>query len=258
MVRFLSEAGIVSYYIENNGTKNFLCIFSESGEFISLPGQIVPESIVNTDEASWLNSWAEKFKGYELTHDIYVTPEGAGPSAQYEYVITIDPHGAFGDGHHPTTRLCAYMLQEFISRHENRAMLNMIDVGTGSGLLAVEAYILGVRHIELFDIDPTSVRMAAKNLHLNGAVGIEPFAADIYSYTFNKKYDIITANLLTGLIEDNISLLTGALDIKGVLILSGISRKWTSLVRRLIKRNNLVILEHKKLEGWNGFLLKKK
>lgn len=258
IIRHLYKAGLTGYFLESVNGNNYIHIFSESLVPQDLPSGLVPVSVDTDDKSGWLNSWAENFEGFELTENIYITAEGTEQSPdKYEHIITIDPRGAFGDGHHPTTRLCAQLLEEYLSDYENPENLNMIDVGTGSGMLAIEAYVLGLRMIELFDIDEIAVNMAEKNLVLNGITGIKPFIADLYNYRFNKKYNIITANLLTGLLENNMAALAGALDFNGALIVSGVSAKWTSLVKSLIKRNNLIILKHKKLEGWNGFLLKK-
>ena len=258
LTRSLASAGIMDYFIETSGSICRLYLFSDSPDVPDAMNGLKPESVDESDELSWRHSWAAAFSGHELTCDIYVCAQGAPlPQRHYRHVIKIDPRDSFGDGHHPTTRLCAMLLQNYLSSRANPEAYTMLDIGTGSGVLAVAAYILGIRMIELFDIDETAVDMARRNLLLNGISGIIPFRADIYTHIFMKQYDIITANLLTGLIEDNIGSINGALKAEGVLIVSGISAKWARLAIRLFKKNNLIILEHKKLEGWNGFLLKK-
>ncbi|HPS58529.1 MAG TPA: 50S ribosomal protein L11 methyltransferase [Spirochaetota bacterium] len=258
LTRNLASAGITSYFIENTGNINMLHVFTESTVLPGVLDGLVPLSVSVVNESTWMHAWAENFTGHELTDNLYAAAAGSPlPGKEYTHIITIDPRDSFGDGHHPTTRLCACLLQDYLLEQANPWNLAMIDVGTGSGLLAIEAYILGIRMIELFDIDELSVKMVEKNLQLNGITGLKPFVGDIYNFSFNKKYDVVTANLLTGLLEDNISSLAGALAMGGVMIISGISAKWTSLARRLIMQNNLIILKHKKLEGWNGFMLHK-
>ena len=258
LVRQFSAAGVTSYFIENTGAAYLLHVFTETAELPGALNGFHPVTIEDADCSNWRHSWAAKFTGHELTDDIYVTAAGIpAPVKEYRHLITIDPRDSFGDGHHPTTRLCAGLLGDYTSQQSNPEKLEMIDVGTGSGLLAIVGFIIGIRDIELFDIDETSVRMAERNLKLNGIYGVKPLVGNIYNYSFIKKYDIITANLLTGLLEDNISSLADALAVNGVIIISGISAKWTKLARRMFKRYNLIILKHKKLEGWNGFMLKK-
>lgn len=256
--RDLNSAGITAYFIESTGKTKQLNIFSESSDNPRELNGLDLISVEDDDESAWKNSWAENYTGHELTDNIYVIAPGFDPPLKkYRYVIQIDPRDSFGDGHHPTSRLCASILEEYISEKNNPGALAMIDAGTGSGLLAIIAYILGLRMIDLFDIDAASILMAEKNLNINGISGLKPVKGDLYTFRFEKKYDIITANLLTGLIEDNLSSLAGALNKDGALIISGISAKWTSLALQMIKRNNLNIIEHKRLEEWNGFLLKK-
>ncbi len=257
--RDLNREGFTGYFVEKSGKNYYLNIFTESKLLPVVLEHVPPASIEEVDEQSWGHSWADGFNGHELTCDIYVSAAGMPqPAKEYRHIITIDPRGSFGDGHHPTTRLCAGLLQEYISQHADAGNFAMIDAGTGSGLLAITAYILGVRKIDLFDIDENSVLMAEKNLRLNNITGIKPDHGDIYSYNFSVNYDIITANLLTVLFEDNISRLVGALASDGVLIVSGISTKWSSLFKKLASKNNLFIVKHKRLEGWNGYLLKKR
>lgn len=259
LTRKLTGARSLNYFIESSPGMYLIHIFSESPQ---LPVELNKYTILSCetdDDCKWRYKWAENFTGHELTGDIYVTVAGKPlPAPSYRHVIMIDPRDAFGDGHHPTTRLCALLLQEHIAQFADASNLSMLDAGTGSGLLSIIAYILGLRNIELFDIDENSVFMAERNLQLNGISGINPTAGDIYTRVLKSNYSIITANLLTAIIEDNFERLKCALADDGVLIVSGISTKWTYLLKRLIKRNKMVIVKHKKLEGWNGFLLKKR
>ena len=259
LVRALRREGAENFYVEKNRDGLFLHFFSMYPQSPDVLHGLVPESVQESRDNSWNDLWASEYKGHELTGDIYVRASGAPlPEKKYRHVIEIDPGKSFGDGHHPTTRLCAEILQEYLEGEGFARGLNMIDVGTGSGILAMAAYMLGVRDIELFDIDEKSVAASSVNLKLNNIRGILPFAADIYSFRFGRPYDIITANLLTSLIEDSVEKMSHALSDRGVMVLSGISSKWTGTARRLFRRNNLRILIHKKLEGWNGFLVKRR
>ncbi len=90
---------------------------------------------------------------------------------------------------------------------------------------------------------------------MNGFSHIIPFQDDIYTHQFRTKYDIITANLLTALIEDNLEKISSGLADDGKLIISGIGTRWTGEVIELINKTGLKIIQHKVLDGWNGFLL---
>ena len=131
----------------------------------------------------------------------------------------------------------------------------MLDIGTGSGILSIEAALLGIEDIDFFDFYRVSVLKARKNMELNGILDRIPFQDDIYTYNFTRKYDIITANLLTTVIEDNLEKMSLGLACDGRLIVSGIGIKWTDEMINLIDKTGLKILKHKVLEGWNGFML---
>lgn len=252
----LIESGFTSFYFEKTGNKNFLKIYLENNDLPSILLNEIPVSSSDLDPSSWSRAWGEDYKGDELTADIFVLPSGVNPpDKKYKTIIEIDPFDSFGDGHHPTTRLCGILLEKEISNHDNPSSLSMLDIGTGSGILSITAWTMGVRDIELFDYDPVSADKALKNLKLNGINSLFPFIDDIYRFTSFKKYDLITANLLSRLLEDNIIKLTGLLKQEGRLIVSGISTKWTEEMKKVFSDNRLQIIEHIVIEEWNGFLL---
>lgn len=252
----LIESGFTSFYFEKTGNKNFLKIYLENNDLPLILLNEIPVSSSDIDPSSWSRAWGEDYKGDELTADIFVLPSGVNPpDKKYKTIIEIDPFDSFGDGHHPTTRLCGILLEKEISNHDNPSSLSMLDIGTGSGILSITAWTMGVRDIELFDYDPVAADKALKNLKLNGINSLLPFINDIYKFTSLKKYDLITANLLSRLLEDNIIKLTGLLKQEGRIIVSGISTKWTEEMKKVFSDNRLQIIEHIVIEEWNGFLL---
>lgn len=259
LARALKGAGIREFFVETSAKGNFLNVFSHSLEQPAVMDGFSLETVSEVSETSWGHQWAASYSGHELTPSIYVRASGSPlPVKQYRHVIEIDPRDSFGDGHHPTTRLCAQLLERHIASHASPGLLSMMDIGTGSGILVAVASVLGLRDIDCFDIDEQSVFMAERNLAINGITWVKPLVADIYTSEFARKYDVITANLLTALIEDNIDRMMAALAERGVLIISGVSNMWTGEVKRILKGKNIGITEHKKLEGWNGFMLTKR
>lgn len=259
LTELLTESGITAFYFEDANGETVLKIYTDNEALPECMGSETLISSADVDPSSWSRTWMDDYKGGELTGNIYVIPTGVkSPEKKYRTVIEIDPYDSFGDGHHPTTRLCAemleYLLEKFFSDKKARE-LSMLDIGTGSGILAIEAWTMGVRDIELFDYDPVAVDKAAKNLRLNGIETLSPFTADIYKYNSGKKYDIVTANLLSRLLEDNIKKLISLLKDDGKLIVSGISTLWTDDLKTVFKKNSLEIVEHRILEDWSGFIL---
>ena len=255
----LVENDISSFYFELCRGESLLNIFLDTDEPLKFIDESLLQSVKEVDQKSWSRAWGENYTGHELTNEIFVLPSGVDPPAKrYKTVIEVDPFDSFGDGHHPTTRLCGQLLEHVISdftANSGKAGISMLDVGTGSGILSIAAWTMGVRDIDLFDYEPVAVEKAEKNLKLNHVEGPVPHVADIYSYRTEKKYDVVTANLLSRIIEDNIGLLVSLLKPGGKLILSGINTLWTDGMKKLFAGKNLEIKEHKIIDEWNGFVL---
>jgi len=252
----LVSIGITSFCFEKVAATLFLKIYSDSPEPLYAIEKNYLTGISEIHDSDWKNKWAGEYTGHELTDKIFVLPpDREMPLKKYSYIIKIDPEDSFGDGHHPTTRLCGTLLEQLLKRYSSLAEISFVDIGTGSGVLAVQAFLMGVREIELFDYDYESVVKADKNLELNGIFGVRASLQDMYTFTTSKKYDIITANLLSKIIEDNIERLKSLLKPEGMLILSGISSKWGGDMMKLFKNSGLKVILHKKLEGWEGFVL---
>ncbi len=254
----LLASGFSAFYFEKSEGVTLLKIYTD-GDIPFCIKDETPFFSTDIDPDSWSHAWSDSYRGSELTRSIYVLPQGIEPPEKsYSSIIAIDPYDSFGDGHHPTTRLCGELLELVLSGgflKKTPGDISMLDVGTGSGILSVAAWYMGVRDIDLFDYDHVSVEKARKNLHMNGIDSLKPFTADIYSFETQKKYDLITANLLSKLLEDNSTRLKELLKPGGMMIFSGISVIWTEQMMKLFKSLNLEIIEHRVIDDWNGFLL---
>lgn len=115
-------------------------------------------------EEDWANAWKQYFKPLRISNHITIKPtwEAYEPQAG-ELIIELDPGMAFGTGTHPTTALCLRTLEKVVSGGEN-----VIDVGTGSGVLAIAAVKLGANHVLALDLDPVAVSSALENTGING------------------------------------------------------------------------------------------
>jgi len=255
----LRDSGVTSFYIEYTGKEILLKIYSDDDTPLDLFEKETLISVNEIENDAWNRTWGDNYRGHKLTESIFVLPDGLeGIPGKYSAVIRIDQYDSFGDGHHPTTRLCAELLSDFIdniSVTHKAEELSMLDIATGSGILSIAAWIMGIRDIELFDYEPVAVEKAAKNLELNGITSLNPFIADIYSFNTEKKYDLITANLLSRLLEDNIEKIKSFLKPDGILILSGIGATWTDDMINLFRKYCFEIIERRELDDWNGFLL---
>lgn len=177
-------------------------------------------------EEDWANAWKQFFKPQRIGRRIVVKPTWEeflpGPD---DLILQIDPGMAFGTGLHATTRLCLRALEDHVTPG-----MTIADVGTGSGILAVGAALLGAASIEATDIDPLAVRVAKENIAVNGVTDrINVYeAATPPSGTF----DIVVANILADVILGMADALYSAVRPGGALIASGIIESRAEDVRR--------------------------
>jgi ribosomal protein L11 methyltransferase len=153
------------------------------------------------------------------------TAARTAPSAD-DVEIVIQPSMGFGTGHHATTRLCTALLQR-----TGLAGRRVLDVGTGSGVLALVALRLGAAAVLGLDDDADALESARENLELNGVQdGIELRHADFRSLA-DLRFDVVTANLTGGLLIRGVTSIVSAVAPGGVLILSGITLEEETSVR---------------------------
>jgi ribosomal protein L11 methyltransferase len=163
--------------------------------------------------------WARRSQG-NLTAiavgRIIVAPPWDVPSTTDHMVIVIDPSMGFGTGHHQTTRLCLSLLQscDVVGRR-------VIDVGTGSGVLAIAAAKLGAGSVTAIDNDPDALQNARENVARNG-VGVEVVQADLRDFSMSPG-DVVTANLTAAVLMHYASALRRLVKPHGKLIVSGFS-----------------------------------
>jgi len=152
-------------------------------------------------------------------HDIEGSTTNRDPrTASRDIVIVIDPSMGFGTGHHATTRLCLELLQRIEVRDRR-----VIDIGTGSGVLALAAWRLGASSVAAIDIDADALQNARENIDRNGATGsIEVLEVDLSSVAL-RPADIVLANLTGAVLRRHADPLRRLAASSGVLIVSGFS-----------------------------------
>jgi ribosomal protein L11 methyltransferase len=216
--------------------------------------------IIKVEEHDWKDKWLENFEGVLIENSVMVIPEG-NDSFKHKYegqaktIIELDPRDVFGSGSHPTTYLCIKLLKGIFSKNK---IHSLVDIGTGSGVLAIFADKSGVPNIAAFDNSPESVEKSKYNAKLNNCQVIDIYQADLFEFdNFEKKYDVVAANILTTIIQQNIDKLIKLMADAGFMVLSGISTEWRDEVLEIFKKAKLQIVEEDEQEGWLAFLLTK-
>ena len=172
-------------------------------------------------EQDWANAWKENYKPLRIGKRFWIRPSWLADPAPNsdDIVIQLDPGMAFGTGTHETTRLCLALLEEYVERGSS-----MLDVGCGSGILAIGAAKLGAQPILAFDNDPLAIDATEQNSADNQVDHLIETQLATLSAMPKAKWDVVVANILAPVLQEllaNDSLLDHV-ESDGVLILSGI------------------------------------
>lgn len=196
------------------------------------PGLSIPKPSVSTVRSEdWSTSWKANFKALRVGRRLLIVPswEEARPRPD-DIVLHLDPGMAFGTGGHETTRLCLEVLEGIMDGMPILLSPSVLDLGTGSGILAMAAVQLGAGRVRAVDIDPQAVEVARENLAANGLaeqVKLDTTPLEALSGSF----DIILANILAEELVRLAPHLTERLATGGTLVLSGILAEKEPLVR---------------------------
>ena len=211
-------------------------------------------SVSDIKNDDWANKWKEFFKPERITDRIVVKPTWEAFEARGgDIVIEIDPGMAFGTGTHATTKGCLRLIEEVISKTRG-GIETMLDVGTGSGILAIAATMLGVQRTIAIDVDRSAIKVAEENVTLNG-VGPQVSVSRIKVDEMRAAFDLVVANI----IAEELVRLSAPLNDRvlpgGSLILSGIITEKADMVKEAFKG---LSLEKELTEGeWVSLLYKK-
>lgn len=218
---------------------------AEMQEFLDLGECTITES--ETEDKDWINNWKQYFKQFYVD-DILIIPswEEVKPEDRDKMIIHIDPGTAFGTGMHETTQLCIRQLKKYVTKDTE-----LLDVGTGSGILSIIALKLGARHAVGTDLDPCAVPAVEENKEVNG-IPVEVFDMMIGNIIDDKevqdrvgyeKYDIVTANILAGVLVPLTPVIVHQMKPGAVYITSGILDVKEEVVKEAVVAAGLEVVE---------------
>jgi len=205
------------------------------------------------EQQDWDTGWRKFFKPDQVSERLLILPVWEPmPAAPIKHIIKIDPGPAFGTGHHPTTRMCLMAMEEAVLPHP----WTMLDVGTGSGILAIFGSKLEPEVVMAIDNDPEAVRWAQRNIEINDLpVPIDLSITPIED--IRKQYSLVMANLILGTILELMDQLERVLAKGGILILSGILREQEEEVEKKILEKGLKIDQVLHMEEWSCMIVRK-
>lgn len=240
----------LNFYLDEDEDKEALLErvreeLEELRSFMDIGECTITES--QTEDKDWINNWKQYFHQFYVD-DILIIPswEEVKPEDENKMIIHIDPGTAFGTGMHETTQLCMRQLKKYVT-----ADTQMLDVGTGSGILSIVALKLGAEHAVGTDLHPCAISAAKENLETNdipdgkmdvmiGNIIDDKEVQDAVGY---EKYDIVAANILADVLVPLTPVIVHQMKKGGIYITSGIIDEKETVVVDAVQAAGLEVLE---------------
>jgi ribosomal protein L11 methyltransferase len=210
-------------------------------------------SIKIIKDEDWSENWKKYWHPLRIGKNFIICPswETCSIESPDDVIIIIDPGSAFGTGTHATTRLCLCAIEKVLSN--NKAPQKALDVGTGSGILAIAAAKKGIINVKGIDIDPVAIQVATENAKLNG---IDQYCSfnTLSIRNLNTEYDLIIVNILAKTIlsmSEDIKRLTKR---QGYIILSGIISEKIDEIINHFQSSGYNIVENISEENWHAII----
>ena len=205
-------------------------------------------SVSGVQQEEWETAWKKHYHAVEIGERLVVAPSWEECNSE-RAILRLDPGMAFGTGTHETTVLCLQALDE-----EVRGGENVLDIGTGSGILAIGALLLGAKNAFAIDIDPMCVKTAKENAQRNGVSGRFRAKAGDLAGQVGGQYDIITANIIADAILRLAPAVPSLLVPGGLFVASGILEERAAEVRDALREAGLRYTETRQKNDWVAIL----
>ena len=219
-------------------------------------------SVDETEDIDWINNWKQYFHQFYI-EDVLVIPswEDIKPEDEGRLILHIDPGKAFGTGAHETTQLCIKELKKYI-----KSDTELLDVGTGSGILAILSLMFGAKHAVGTDLDPCAVDAVADNMKQNniaeaqfdmmiGNIINDKETQDKVGY---EKYDIVVANILADVLVPLTPVVANHIKKDGIYITSGIIEGKETVVKKAMEDAGFEVISINSQGEWRSVTGRKK
>ena len=207
-------------------------------------------TIDEVENDDWFNNWKKSYKPIHAGKLVIVPSWIKYEKQENEVVISMDPGMAFGSGEHETTRMCLELMEDV-------GMINkkVIDVGTGSGILALSAAALGSKDVEAYDIDDVAVKAAKENVKINHFEDIIKVANSNLLKNAKNNYDVVLANITADVLQILAKDLKTYVNKDGIVIISGILNIYEDAVKQCYLSHGYKILQRMNKGEWVAFKL---
>lgn len=235
-----TETGLEGYVLQEQFSRDsfdeVISTYRESAALTVVEG-IVPK-------VNWNEEWEKNYDPIEVGKLVYVRASFHAPQPGFQYEIVINPKMSFGTGHHATT-FQLLSLQGKIDHQGKR----VLDVGSGTGILAIMAHLLGAKEVEAFDIDSWCVDNGNENFDLNG-LSTRMGLGTIREVRPKGPYELILANINKNVLLDELAIYTSLLAPRGILLLSGFYSEDSDDLNQVAILNGLRLTTQSTKDNW--------
>ncbi len=209
-------------------------------------------NVDEVDEKNWNEEWEKFIKPIKVTERIVIKPSFADYTANRdEIVLTIDPKMSFGTGHHQTTRLMIRLIEKYIKTGDK-----VLDVGTGSGILAVISAKLGASETIALDIDEDVKDNVIENLRMNNVLEKCRFFAGTIENLMENDFDVVLANIQKNVLIEIANQIKIKTKIGGIIILSGLLSEDGNDIENVYSSLNFAFVDKMQEDEWIGIVYK--
>ena len=221
-------------------------------------------TLKNIAEEDWANNWKKYFKPISVGDKLLVKPTWEKiDDVGAKTVVEIDPSSSFGTGSHTTTKLCLEYIEKIDEKLSGESF-EMIDVGCGSGILAIAANKLSGAHVTAIDIEENSIRVAKENFETNNIpeseyelyLGSITDDDELFSKIARKKYKMLAANIVADVLKAMAPYFKKLLDDDGYAVISGIISERADEVEQSFLSSGFSVIEKKDTDGWTAIFLR--
>ncbi len=245
------DISVIHLYIsDEDNAKEAMVFLKERMTAAGIDFKILDSTV---DDKDWNENWKKYFKAFNIGKKLAVCPSWEKyENTENRKVIKLDPGAAFGTGGHATTSLCLKVLENTVDENTN-----VLDIGTGSGILATAALLLGAKSATGVDIDEQSVITAKENAKINGVSAKATFLHGDLADKVTGKYEIVCANIIADVIIRLFSDVKDYMTDDGILIISGIIDLRANDVESAVLEHGFKIVEKYVDKEWLAYVLRK-
>jgi ribosomal protein L11 methyltransferase len=204
------------------------------------------------EKVNWNEEWEKHYDPIQVGEEVYVRASFHIPKPEIKHEILINPKMSFGTGHHATTFLM--LSHQLMIDHQGK---RVIDIGAGTGILAIMAHKLGATHVEAFDIDDWCVENGNENFDLNGMSDVRMGLGTVREVAPQGTFDIVLANINKNVLLDELEIYAGLVKKQSNLFLSGFYTHDIEDIHEKAKSVGFKLLSQKDKDNWAALIFEK-